>query len=43
MNSRTQRASNSGPELDHTTRTGRSMRSIDGLDWASIVQMDIDY
>ena len=29
--SRTKRASNSGPELDHTTRTGRSMRSIDGF------------
>ena len=29
--SRTQRASNSGPELDHTTHTGRSNRAIDGL------------
>ena len=28
---RTQVASNSGPQLDHTTHTGRSMRAIDGF------------
>ena len=30
-NRRTQVAGNSGAELDHTTHTGRSMRSIDGF------------
>ena len=32
MNNRTKRASNGGAELDLTFHTGRSMRSIDGLD-----------